>query len=664
MATEKLKWGLIANGAIANAFANSIKNSETSELKSVFGRSKSKVEAFAKKHKIIPFNDLDNFLDSDLDAVYVATPHDSHFNYSLKCIRQNLHVLCEKPLTINSSESMILINEAQKRNVFLMEAFMYRCHPQTFKVLELIEKHFLNKEVKMQSSFGFSANVSKEHRLRNLCLAGGAILDVGCYPLSMVRLISGRLKNLPFADPLEIVVEGELDETGVDAKSTATVNFSDGISAEIKTAIQEEYKNNLIVEADNLRLEISDPWHCGQFNNGKSLIKLSNNGKDEFFEITDEVGLFTREIDEAANCIKENKFESPLMSHKDTLGNILWLEKWYSKLGIKFPNNEIKNSAIKDLDFNLNSNKHHKLFSISGKLAPRIVFGCDNQISELHAFCMFEHFYQQGGRIFDTAYIYNNGLSDGYLGAWINERDLKDEVVILGKGAHTPDCEPENIKPQLEESLNRMNLDRLDIYCLHRDNPDIPVEEFIDELNKLQSSGLFTLFGASNWTLERFRKANEYAAKNNKEGFKVLSNNFSLAKMNKPVWPGCVSCDEKYLDYLVSNNIYLFPWSSQARGFFVQQELFPKFIHGANPTLEEETRVWHSKDNLDRRKRCFELSEKLNCSPVELALAYVINRNEYIFPLIGPRNLFESESCMKALRINLNQEQIHFLMEG
>jgi len=93
-----------------------------------------------------------------------------------------------------------------------------------------------------------------------------------------------------------------------------------------------------------------------------------------------------------------------------------------------------------------------------------------------------------------------------------------------------------------------MNLDRLDIYCLHRDNPEIPVEEFIDELNKLQSSGLFTLFGASNWTLERLSKANEYATKNKKEGFKVLSNNFSLAKMKKPVWPGCVSCDEKYLD--------------------------------------------------------------------------------------------------------------------
>ena len=83
-----------------------------------------------------------------------------------------------------------------------------------------------------------------------------------------------------------------------------------------------------------------------------------------------------------------------------------------------------------------------------------------------------------------------------------------------------------------------------------------------------------------------------------------------------------------------------------------------------HPTLEEQTRVWHSEDNLNRRKRCFELAKRLNCTPIELALAYVVNRNENIFPLIGPRNLFESESCMKALRINLTQEQIHFLMKG
>ena len=111
------------------------------------------------------------------------------------------------------------------------------------------------------------------------------------------------------------------------------------------------------------------------------------------------------------------------MSHKDTLGNIISLEKWYSKLGVIYPSNEIKNSPIVDHDFYLDSNLENDTAEILGKSTPKVVFGCDNQISDLHAYCMFEHFYQQGGRIFDTAYIYNNGLSDKYLGNWIRKKN-------------------------------------------------------------------------------------------------------------------------------------------------------------------------------------------------------------------------------------------------
>tara|TARA_Y100000992_G_scaffold557_1_gene331 strand:- start:281 stop:1111 length:831 start_codon:yes stop_codon:yes gene_type:complete len=274
---------------------------------------------------------------------------------------------------------------------------------------------------------------------------------------------------------------------------------------------------------------------------------------------------------------------------------------------------------------------------------------------------MFDHFYNNGGNIFDTAYIYNDGKSDEYLGEWINTNGLSKEIIVLGKGAHTPHCEPKFIKQQLEESLERLKLESLDIYCLHRDNLDIPVEEFIDALNEIHSEGLVSTIGASNWTLERFDNANNYAKKNKKIGFKVLSNNFSLANMNKPVWPGCVNCSEQYLNYLFENDIYLFPWSSQARGFFLEKDLYPKAVHVANPSLEEEQRVWHDEINLSRRKKCFQLSEELGCLPIELALAYVINKNPNIFPLVGPRSVYESESCMKASLITLDDEQMNWL---
>ncbi len=557
---------------------------------------------------------------------------------------------------------MVLMNEAKKQKVFLMEAFMYRTHPQTHEILKLVKEHFQDNKVLISSSFGFNAPVPEDHRLRNPDLAGGAILDVGCYPLSMARLIAGTIDGKPFLDPISMEVSGELDSTGVDADSTAKITFNDKIQAEIKTAIVNEYTNDLIIESDDSKLEVSQPWHCGQFQDGKSSIKLTLNNKESEIPIVDDVGLFTREINEASDCILQGNLESEAMSHKDTFGNMLWLERWYVETGVKYPQNTPQSSPIFSYDYSAVENIKKSAFEEISKEGSRIVFGCDNQTSQLHASTMFDHFYRNGGNIFDTAYIYNFGKSDKYLGEWIKTNDLSKDVMVLGKGAHTPDCEPKFIKPQLEESLDRLMLDRMDIYCLHRDNADIPSGEFIDALNEVRDEGLISYLGASNWTLERFSEANEFAQNNDKVGFKVLSNNFSLANMNEPVWPGCVHCHEEFLDYLIENDIFLFPWSSQARGFFLEKDLFPKAEHFANPTLEEEKRVWHSKANLLRRDKCFELAEELGCLPIELALAYVLNKHPNIFPLVGPRSIYESESCMQASKINLSEDQLDWLI--
>ena len=262
---KEVKWGIIAAGSIANAFAHSIKYSENATLSCVLGRNEEKVNSFAEKHNCQPYLDLESFLDSGIEAVYVATPHDSHFHYSMEAINRKLHVLCEKPLSVNSTEAMILINEAKKNDVFLMEAFMYRTHPQTFEILELCKKYLKNANVKILSSFGFNAPVDKSHRLRNLNLAGGAILDVGCYPLSMARLIAGTLNDEKYLDPKSIEVKGILDTTGVDNKSSANLIFSDNISAYIETSINEELQNNLIIKSDKVEIEVFEPWHSDNF---------------------------------------------------------------------------------------------------------------------------------------------------------------------------------------------------------------------------------------------------------------------------------------------------------------------------------------------------------------------------------------------------------------
>ena len=660
---NKIKWGIIGSGNIADAFAHSVKYCQDSDLVSVFGRNEEAVKQFSSKFTIKSYTNLDSFFTSDeIDAVYIATPHSSHFTYSLEAIKNNKHILCEKPLTMNYLESMTLLSLAKEAKVFLMEAYMYRTHPQTFNILHHLDL-FKNTQEKIfiESSFGFSAELPKEHRLRNPLLGGGAILDVGCYPLSMVKLIAGNLQGMPFADPESIIATGRLDETGVDLQSEAHLVFSDQIEAKISCAIDEEYSNDLKIKSGNLELIVEQPWHCGQFQDGNSSIKILDSG-DLIKEVSylDTVGLFTREIDHASKCIQEEKFESALVSHADTQSNMLWLDKWRQEIKIKCPYESFENSPIPVSRFYLMQKPQFQHTAIKGieKNASRLALGCDNQTSSLHAFTMFDHFYGAGGRIFDTAYIYNNGKGDKYLGDWINSRNLEKDIIVIGKGAHTPQCEPQFIRPQILESLERLNIETLDIFCLHRDNSDIPVSEFMDALDEVKSEGLINLIGASNWDLERFSEARDYAQLNNKEPFTALSNNFSLAEMVDPVWPGCVGVNNQYINYLIENQIMLFPWSSQARGFFIEKKEITSNEHFSNPSLEEEVRVWHNEKNLKRRAKCFEIAKQKNLQPIQVALAYVVQKSSLIFPLIGPRTIFETNSSIEATQINLSAQEM------
>ena len=661
-----IRWGIVGTGSIATAFAHSIKYSNNSSLEAVYGRNESKLKDFCNKFEVEDINEPNNLFTADhIDAIYIATPHSTHYEYCLSAIRNKKHILCEKPLTVNHLESMVLLNLAKESNVFLMEAFMYRTHPQTANILDSLDVFQDSKEeIIIESSFGFTAELSESHRLRNPMLGGGAILDVGCYPLSISKLIAGRIQGELFSDPESIEASGRIDSTGVDLQSTASLVFSDRIKAEISCAIDEEYSNNLIVRSGDLKIVASQPWHCGQFQEGKSSIEIYKNQqliKEIPFE--DKVGLFTREINHASECIIKGEIESNYINHADTQSNMLWLEKWRQELDIVCPLSQFKGSPLPDSKFYSIQRPKLQSTSLNGvkKLGSRLALGCDNQTSSLHAFTMFDHFYGSGGRIFDTAYIYNNGKGDKYLGDWINSRNIEDEIIVLGKGVHTPDCEPKFIRPQIEESLSRLNINKIDIFCLHRDNPKIPVAEFMDALNEVKNDGLIGNIGASNWEMGRFAEARDYALKNNMEPFTVLSNNFSLAEMVDPVWPGCVGVNNSYLEYLMDNQIMLFPWSSQARGFFIEKKEITSNEHFSNPSLEEEMRVWHCKKNLQRRKVCFAIAAQRGVQPIQVALAYVIQKSSLIFPLVGPRTIMEAESSIAATKLNLTEEEMSSL---
>jgi aryl-alcohol dehydrogenase-like predicted oxidoreductase len=291
------------------------------------------------------------------------------------------------------------------------------------------------------------------------------------------------------------------------------------------------------------------------------------------------------------------------------------------------------------------------------KPVSRLVMGVDNQKTLPHAAAMFDDFFERGGNCFDTAWIYGGGACERVLGQWVRLRGLREAVVILDKGAHTPCCDPASITRQLQESLERLGMDYVDIYMLHRDNPAVPVGEFVAVLNEHLQAGRIRAFGGSNWTLARVEAANEYARARDLAGFAAVSNQFSLARMVAPPWNGCLSAsDPESRAWLERTGTALMPWSSQARGFFLPGRARPE--DRSDPEL---VKCWYAEDNFKRLARAAELAERRGAEPINIALAYVLGQPFPTFPLIGPRQIAETRSSMQALDIELSPQEVRWL---
>ena len=314
--------------------------------------------------------------------------------------------------------------------------------------------------------------------------------------------------------------------------------------------------------------------------------------------------------------------------------------------------------------------KYDKIKGLEKKIS-KLIIGNDNQNNYDEASKLWDHWIEVGGNAFDNAHIYGGGSMETLLGKWHTKRKNINDLVIIAKGAHTPNCNPKSISSQLTESLDRLQCDCADIYIMHRDNLDIPTNEFIDVLNEEKEKGRIKIFGGSNWTLPRFKQANDWAKSKNKQGFSILNNNLALCKMINPLWPGCVSSNDKYfLNYLNNSKIAHLSWSSQGRGFFLPEEISKKIEfeitkaeswrkpgeHSSGPLS-----CFDSPDNQERKKRALLLANKMNTTTQNIAGAWPLNLQFPSFALIGPRNIDEINSSLNNLEIKLNYEQLNWL---
>ena len=658
----ELKWGILGLGNIARAFARGLAGSQSGRLVAVGSRTQDSADRFGTEFEVDKrYPSYEQLLaDREVEAVYVATPHPLHPEWVFQAAAAGKHILCEKPLAINQAQAMAMIDAAVRHDVFLMEAFMYRCHPQTQKLVDLVRDGAVGQVRAMQGSFAFNAGFNPEGRLFSQALGGGGILDVGCYPVSMARLIAGTALGSDFAEPEEVHAVGHLCPTGVDGWTFAALKFADDIIAQVGTGVQVGLDNTFTIFGSEGKIALPSPWLPAR-DGGQTTIQLSRSGQTaEEIEVTCTTPLYGVEADTVARHIDARQAPSPAMSWADTLGNMATLDRWRAAIGCEFdaekPAHQKRPAHGRPLARRPDHTMRYAAVPGVDKQVSRLVLGCDNQTSMPHAAAMFDGFFEAGGNTFDTAYIYGGGQQEKLLGWWIRNRGIRDQVVLISKGAHSPNCFPEKITSQLHESLERLQTERADIYFMHRDNPEVPVGEFVDVLCAHQEAGRIGAFGGSNWSIERVREANAYAARTGKTGFAALSNNFSLARMVEPVWGGCLAAsDPAYRSFLAENQLCLLPWSSQARGFFLGR------AHPEERSNEELVRCWYSDDNFQRLERVYEMARERAVLPINIALAYVLCQPFPTFPLIGPRTLEELRTSLPALDLQLSPEELRWL---
>ena len=203
---EKIKWGIIGPGTIANNFADGLTGSYSGQLVGIASKSDDRRKSFGDKydiHEDFRFETYDDIINSEhIDAIYISTPHTLHAEWAIKAAGKGKHVLCEKPGAVNYKEGKKVIDAVDAAGVFYMEGFMYRCHPQIPKLIELIKSKTIGEIKSIETSFGFDMGKTiPDHRLFSKDLAGGGILDVGLYPISFSRLVAGAASNHKFLEP-------------------------------------------------------------------------------------------------------------------------------------------------------------------------------------------------------------------------------------------------------------------------------------------------------------------------------------------------------------------------------------------------------------------------------------------------------------------------------
>jgi predicted dehydrogenase len=328
---SKVGFGVIGTGGIAGDFCEALRDSPTCEVVSAVGSSPQKSTGFCERFGLRPAATLRDLLaDPAVDVVYVATPHPLHEAQALACIEMGKHVLCEKPLTIDAASAERVLDAAQRRRVFLLEGYMYRCHPLLAALIERLQRGDIGELRHIQADFGFRVPRDPNGRLFDLQLGGGGILDVGGYCLSFARLLAGVATGQPFAEPIRLQAVGYKGPTGADEISTAIVAFESGLTATLTCAVHHRVGTETVLYGERGRIVLPDPWIPQGLRQAlETSFTVAREGEaDEVVRIVTDRPTYALQAELVARALENLEAPWPAMSWADTLGNMRALDTW------------------------------------------------------------------------------------------------------------------------------------------------------------------------------------------------------------------------------------------------------------------------------------------------------------------------------------------------
>jgi predicted dehydrogenase len=322
----KIKWGIIGLGNIAHQFANDLMLVEDAELVAVASRSIEKSQEFVLKYNCQKaYSSYDAIInDPEIDVLYIATPHSSHASLTIQALQHSKHVLCEKPIALNYSDALQMINASKTNNKIFMEAFWTRFNPSFREAFSKIKKGEIGEVKYINADFAFYADNldGVGNRKTDINLGGGSLLDIGVYPLFLCYVVLGI--------PSEILAKSNFHQTGADLQTSMILQYENA-QAILHSSFVSTSNIKATINGTKGRINLNPLWHQAQ-----SYTLTLDNQEEEILLPTKGKG-FTYEIEECHQCINENRIESGLWSHQNSLELIKIVDQVRNQIGLEYP---------------------------------------------------------------------------------------------------------------------------------------------------------------------------------------------------------------------------------------------------------------------------------------------------------------------------------------